>query len=281
MMSAQNEPRTVSPTQLGSYARCPLAYRFRFRERKRSLPSPPSLLGHAMHAAMEDNFHAKRKTHADLTTPELEDTFDRVWDRELPPDGAGARGTPEEFAEARELGYGMLAFFVAKVAPGIRPHLVEHRFRFAMDGIPVPVVGQVDVVDMNGTVIDHKTASGRYSEDYLDNDLQLFCYSLGYTFVREGMRLRDGQMPAARRLSPARVDVIIRSSTPEVQQLEKTYDEDDVEHIGGKMRRLAAGIFAGEFSAFWMTEERAEAWRTCVSCEFGDICEQKLSLDAG
>ena len=88
-------------------------------------------------------------------------------------------------------------------------------------------------------------------------------------------------MPAARRLSPARVDVIIRSSTPEVQQLEKTYDEDDVEHIGGKMRRLAAGIFAGEFSAFWMTEERAEAWRTCVSCEFGDICEQKLSLDAG
>lgn len=281
MTNSQMDPRTVSPTQLRAYARCPLAYRYRFRERRRSLASPPSLLGHAMHSAMEENFRAKRRTHEDLEVRELEETFDLVWDRELPPDGEGARATPEEFAAARELGYGMLAFFREEVAPGIKPHLVEHRFRFAMEGIPVPVVGQVDVVDVNGTVIDHKTAGGRYPEDYLDHDLQLFCYSLGYTFVREGMRLREGQMPRARRLSPARVDVIVRGETPEFQQLAKTYDEDDVERIGGTMRKLSAGIFAGEFEPFWMGEERDEGWRTCGSCEFADICDQSLVGEEG
>jgi hypothetical protein len=276
MMSDQDLPRTLSPTQFRAYARCPLAYRYRFRERRRSLPTPPSLLGHALHTMMEANFRAKRRSHADLSEQELEAVFDDVWDQELPPDGEGARATPEEFAAARELGYKVLAFFRDTVAPEIKPHLVEHRFRFAMEGVPAPIVGQVDLVDMSGTVIDHKTAGGRYGEDYLDHDVQLFCYSLGYTLVREGMRLREGQMPAARRLSPARVDVIIRGETPELQRLEKVYDEDDVERIGGTMRRLAAGIFAGEYEPFWVDDEREEGWRICESCDFEKICDRSL-----
>ncbi len=275
-MSDQAVPRTLSPTQFRAYARCPLAYRYRFRERRRSLPTPPSLLGHVLHSMMEANFRAKRRSHSDLSGPDLEAIFNEVWDRELPPDGEGARATPEEFAAAREIGYTVLEFFRETVAPEITPHLVEHRFRFAMEGISVPIVGQVDLVDMDGTVIDHKTAGGRYGAHYLDHDVQLFCYSLGYTFVREGMRLREGQMPAARRLSPARVDVIVRGEAPELQRLTMTYDEDAVERIGSTMRRLAAGIFAGKFEPFWVDDEREEGWRTCESCDFETICDRSL-----
>ena len=230
---------------------------------------------------MEANYWAKRRSHADLSEQELEGVYDEVWDRELPPDGEDARATPEEFAAARQIGYKVLGFFREEVAPDIKPHLVEHRFRFAMESIPVPIVGQVDLVDMSGTVIDHKTAGGRYPEDYLDHDVQLFCYSVGYTFVREGVRLREGQMPAARRLSPARVDVIIRGEEPELQQLEKTYDEDDVARISGEMRRLAAGIFGDEYEPFWLVDERDERWRTCESCDFERMCDRSLLKKQG
>ena len=245
------------------------------------MPTPPSLLGQALHAMMEENYRAKRRSHFDLSEEELEQVFDEVWDRELPPTGDDARATAEEFAAARELGYKVLQFFRGEVAPGIKPHLVEHRFRFAMEGIPVPIVGQVDLVDMSGTVIDHKTAGGRYADDYLDHDIQLFCYSLGYTFMREGMRLREGQMPAARRLSPVRVDVIIRGETPELQRLAKNYDDEDVERITGTMRRLAAGIFAGEFEPFWVGDEGEDGWRTCESCDSERICDRSLLKQSG
>lgn len=276
-MAASRLPSSISPTKLRAYSWCPLAYRYRFIDRLRFPPTPESLLGSALHVMMEANFRYKRRSHSDLTIEELEEVFDGAWDRDLPGQTDNPRFSRENFDVARELGYAMTTFFRDTVAPNVKPHLVEHRFKFMMDGVPVPIIGQVDLVDTSGTVIDHKTSGSPYDENYLQHDLQLFCYSLGYTLVREGMRLREGQIPSARRLSPVRVDIILRRSDPALQQLSRSYSDADIECIGAKIRFLASGIISNEFEPFWSGDEQDGAWQKCASCEFEAVCERSLT----
>jgi len=205
MAGPQHPPPSLSPTRIKTYQRCPLAYRYRYIDMVAAPPSPASLLGHCLHAAIEANFRAKRRTRRDSSEAELGQVFDREWDAGLPPAGELVRGTPEEFAEVREEGYQLIRFYIDNVASAIRPHLVEHRFRFRIDGLPAEVVGQVDLIESDGTVVDHKSSVHPYSEDYLDNDVQLLCYSIGYGVFREGVRLRPGALPPASRLTRARV----------------------------------------------------------------------------
>ncbi len=269
---------TISPTQIRTYQRCPLAYKHRFVDRwTPSSASPSGLLGHAIHVAIEANFKDKRRTRRDLNTQQMESVFDREWDRGLPPETAPGSAPPEEFEAAREDGYGMIEFYLREVAANINPHLVEHRFRFDLDGVPVPIAGQVDLIEGDGTVVDHKTSINRYPESYLDDDFQLFCYVLGYAFFRLGVRARAGTIPRAALLTEARVDVIVRQPSIELQQIRKRYTDEDLERIAARLKEVAARIGGAEFPAFWQVEERDEAWRTCDFCDFRDRCDDRLA----
>ena len=276
-MSSSGYPLpTVSPTQVRTYQRCPLAYKHRFLERWTGIQSSAGLLGHAVHSAIEAALKAKRRFRQDLPLEEMERVFDQVWNRGLPPETETTGESREEFDDVREEGYDLLAFYLEEVAPKVRPHLVEHRFSFELAGIPVPVVGQVDLIETDGAVVDHKTSLRPYREDYLDSDVQLFCYAVGYAFFRLGVRARKGILPPAVFVNDARVDVIIRGPAPRLQQIRKKYSNDDLSRIAGVLRNLALEIESGEFPAFWEVEDRAEPWRTCDGCEYRDRCDKRI-----
>ncbi len=267
---------TVSPTQVRTYQRCPLAYKYRFLEQWRGPQSPPGLLGHAVHSAIEATLKAKRKFREDLRPDEMEAVFDEAWNRGLPPETETMGGSCEEFDAAREEGYGMIEFYLERVAPDSKPHLVEHRFTFELDGVPVPVVGQVDLIEGDGTVVDHKTSLHTYPEDYLDNDVQLFCYAVGYAFFRLGVRAKKGVLPRAALVNDARVDVIVREPSPQLQQIRKKYSDDDLGRIAEILRDVASKIESAEFPPYWEVEERIDPWRTCDTCEHRDHCDGRL-----
>lgn len=269
----------ISPTQIRAYQRCPLAYRYRFIDGLEAPPSPSSLLGHALHAAIEANYRSKRRTRSDLALSELHDTFDRVWEEGLPAEGDDARAPRAEFESTREEGYKILEFYRAQVAPSIRPHLIEHRFNLKLPGVPVPVAGQVDLIDQEGTVIDHKSSAHPYPQDYLDTDVQLFCYSAGYGVFRLGVKLKAGELPPAAMLPPARMDIVIRGPEPALQRLNKRYNRPDLERLLGIVHDVAGAIGKGEYRPFWQIEERENPWRTCSGCEYFGICDQRLESE--
>ena len=276
-MSSSGYPLpTVSPTQVRTYQRCPLAYQHRFLERWTGIQSPAALLGHAVHSTIEAALRTKRRFRQDLPLEEMERVFDQVWNRGLPPETETVGASREEFDAVREEGYDLLAFYLEEIAPRVRPHLVEHRLNFELEGVPVPVVGQVDLIETDGVVVDHKTSLWPYREDYLDSDVQLFCYAVGYAFFRLGVRARKGVLPPAIMVNDARVDVIIRGPVPQLQQVRKKYSNDDLSRIAGILRDVALRIGSGEFPAFWEVEDRAEPWRTCDSCEYRDRCDMRI-----
>ena len=278
-MSSSGYPLpTVSPTQVRTYQRCPLAYKHRFLERWTGIQSPAALLGHAVHSTIEAALKAKRRFRQDLPLEEMERVFDQVWNRGLPPETETAGASWEEFDAVREEGYDLLAFYLEEVAPKVRPHLVEHRFNFELEGVPVPIVGQVDLIESDGVVVDYKTSLWPYRKDYLDIDVQLFCYAVGYTFFRLGVRTRKGVLPPAVMVNDARVDVVIREAAPRLQQIRKKYSNDDLSRIAGILRNVALKIASGEFPAFWEVEDRAEPWRTCDGCEYRDRCDMRIEV---
>ena len=75
----QRQLRTISPTQLRTYDTCPLQYRMRYVERVPTRDSPASLVGQAVHAALERNFVVKRRGGRDLELEDAAEVFDDVW----------------------------------------------------------------------------------------------------------------------------------------------------------------------------------------------------------
>ena len=53
----------------------------------------------------------------------------------------------DEFENAYASGQSVLELYLTEFAPGVIPHLVEHRFRFDIPGVQVQLVGTVDLID--------------------------------------------------------------------------------------------------------------------------------------
>ncbi len=274
----QRQLRSISPTQLRAYDTCPLQYRMRYVERVPTRDSPASLVGQAVHAALESNFLLKRRSGRDLEGEDAAEVFDDVWEARFPP-GAASGPLAEDFDRAYASGQSVLELYLAEVAPSVIPHLVEHRFRFDIPGVQVQLVGTVDLIDRNGVVIDHKTSVKPYPEAYPSRDLQLQCYAIGYGVFRAGTRIRPGSLPAAFFIPPVRVDVLVREDPPYIQQLTGSYGREDLEGFSARVTAIVAGIESAAFDPFWQAPDRITDRQVCRRCPYGRVCSASLVRD--
>ena len=263
--------RSLSPSSMRAYERCPYMYHLRYTERIRVPNTAAQLLGRAVHAVIETYYKQKRRGGEVLDTEAAFDVLDDALDATLHElDEAGR----EEIEELRELGYDLVEYYVEEVAPHIRPHLIEKRFSFNVPGVDVPIVGYVDLVDQEGTVIDHKTSASPFPADYLAQDVQLLTYSLGYNALRSGARQRPGQLPLIHMLPPVRLDILIKGDEITYQRLDFRYAQEHVDRYVERVNAVAAGIRAADFRPFWQIREPDPA--VCQYCDFNSVCTYRL-----
>ncbi len=276
--------RFLSPTKLRTYATCPLQYRHRYIDQWRSPYTPASLRGDAVHQTLEANFVRKKRDRRDLEPAEALEIFDDAWRRQAPAeaeaeteaDAAGAFAVDEWDAAYAE-GTRLLEHYLATEAPRIVPHLVEHRFRFSLPGVAVPVVGTVDLIDQNGVVIDHKTAREPFDPNYPATDMQLVCYAIAYATFRAGSRLRPGMLPSPYFIPEVRVDVLVATDPPSVQRLTAKYRAEDLEAFAERAGVIAAGIEAERFDAFWKAPGQPRDPAVCGRCGYATRCDDSLA----
>lgn len=253
-----------------TYERCAYMYHLRYHERIRTPSTAAQLLGRAVHTVIEVFYKGKRERKT-LDTEAAFDVLDDSLDatlHELDEEGRA------EVEDLRELGYDLVEYYVEEVAPQIQPHLIEQRFSFTLPGVDVPIVGYVDLVDQDGTVIDHKTASSPFPADYLAQDVQLLTYSLGYHALRMGARQRPGQLPFVHMLPPVRLDVLIKGEEIAYQRLDFRYEQEHVERYVARVNAVAAGIRSADFRPFWQVREPDPD--VCGYCDFNHVCTFRL-----
>ena len=245
------EPGDVlSPSSASSYLACGFKW---FGRHVLKLPDPPTgalTMGSAVHAAINANFEQKIETKRDLPPIGVKAVYDEAWQLmvkgEYPARYQGGKPSlPTEFrddeepGELKKQGEILALKYLDEACPEIEPQAVEFRVAGTINGVRAH--GYIDLLDVQGRVIDLKTAARKPSEISSDYRFQVATYRqlLGSIVTGE-----------------ARVDTLVKTKTPQLTQMSCTIDQSDVASVPGSgwMRRnsetggtQAAGAQKGRF----------------------------------
>jgi putative RecB family exonuclease len=125
-----------------------------------------------MHSCVERFFQVKTPP-----APALEELM-AIYEKEWLPAGYA---TPEEEARYKEYGKGILRKFWEINAPGFRmPIALERRFYLDIEGVKLMgFIDRVDKLESGGlSIVDYKTNQELFTNDYVDNNLQLTIYQM-------------------------------------------------------------------------------------------------------
>lgn len=138
---------------------CPEAYRQRYILGRKERPGEALTMGSAVHDAVAHNHRQKIVSHEDLNVTEVVERFhDFSWPEAVESDGGEDEirwdNKPDE---VRRDGERVTRAYHLDVNPRVQPvEAPEQRFDLWVEGIPVPFIGYIDVVE-DANVVDLKT----------------------------------------------------------------------------------------------------------------------------
>jgi putative RecB family exonuclease len=139
---------------------------------------------------------------------------------------------------------------------------IEEAFSFTLPGIPIPIIGAMDLVeeDNAGTIIitDFKTSGRAYSKDEVDQNQQLTMYQIAAKCNGYG----DREILL-------RFDTLIKTKTPKFEQYWTTRSEIDERRLIKKAAQVWDGISKGVFIA------NDTSWK-CKGCAYKKACDAYL-----
>jgi len=247
------EPLSVSQVQ--TYLFCPLKYRFHYVDR---IPAPwrPAALafGSSVHAAVEW-FHRERLAGRTPTPEAVANIFAADWfAQNLEPVVFPAKESQEILAEKG----GELVRLYVEEADGALPLMTEDRFEIDLvdpetgEVLDVRLRGVIDLVEVDGTLVELKTAARTFDTGTLERHLQLSTYAL----VRF---LAIGSVP------PLRIDALLKTKAPRLERLPASRTVEDLAWTARLILSVARAIEAGAFFP-------NPSYR-CSECEFFAHCQ--------
>lgn len=152
----------LSASRLTLFQRCPEQYRRRYIQGERERSNGNLVWGGADHYAHEQNFRQKIESHTDLPVQDVKDAFAEGFDRKVDEGGGSSEIEWGEQKPGDILDAGVLlaATYHELVSPTVQPIAVETRFEVEIPGIPVPVIGYIDVNE-ELRAIERKTARAK------------------------------------------------------------------------------------------------------------------------
>lgn len=173
-MQDQNESglgAVLSPTQATQFLNCPAKWMFRYLLNFKEPGTAATALGTAFHQTIAGNYRQKVETAKDLPREELLCVFRETLGLQLEDSVLLPGEHPMELLELGEL---MLTKYLNDAAPLIQPAAVETKVRGVIGN--VKVYGYVDLLDIEGRIIDSKSALKPFKGVSHDHRLQLASY---------------------------------------------------------------------------------------------------------
>jgi RecB family exonuclease len=161
----------LSPSQVSQFLNCPAKWMFRYLLDLKEPGTAATALGRAFHETIAHNFSQKVETAHDLSVAECLDCFRKVLGPQLEEAKLQKGDHPMELLE---LGETMVTKYIEDAAPLIRPAAVESRVSGVIGGVKVS--GYVDLLDIEGRIIDSKSALRPLRGIAHDHRLQLTSY---------------------------------------------------------------------------------------------------------
>ncbi|NLF00900.1 MAG: PD-(D/E)XK nuclease family protein [Anaerolineales bacterium] len=245
----------LSYSSIETYQLCPRSWWHRYVDKTPAPASPALVFGTAFHNAVEQAI-------AESQAPRL--CWRPRWREALALyDAIDWRDDSE--VSLLDLGEAMLSdpqveahiAALAVMSLGGEP-LIETRFEMQVPGVPVPVVGFIDLIESDGVPGDLKTANRAWPENRAHSALQATIYiaaleAMGY------------DMNPERRF---RYRIFTKSAAPQIQVLETERTGEDIAWMQRQVAEVWSAIEAGWFGANTNTWKCSPRW-----CEYWSACE--------
>jgi len=187
------QEKVLSPSQVRCFMDCQMRWWFKYVLKYSDPATGKMALGRAVHAALTQNFAQKVETQEDLPEPGVAALFRDAWALER---AETEFRDDEDPAELGACGEALVSKYMDEAAPLIEPAAVEMRVEGEIGGIRVH--GWVDLMDVNGRIIDLKTAARKPSGIESDYKFQIATYT----------QLTPGAN------GEARLDTLVKTKTP-------------------------------------------------------------------
>jgi len=243
---ADTVPDVLSPSTASKFMDCSARW---FYSKMLQLPDPRTAalaLGSAVHEVVAVNMQDKIETRRDLDAAAISSLFRDALPRQL--EGVVfAEG--ESADELAGCGEALLSVYMDQAAPSIRPQAVELAVEGDIGGVRVH--GFVDVLDVEGTVIDLKTAGKKPSGVSSAHRLQVATYAM----ITPGASGR------------ARIDTITKTKT--VAHHSTSFDVTAADRklterlYSITLDQMRSGLVVPNRSSFLCSRKNCAFWETC------------------
>lgn len=244
----------LSYSSINLYSMCARAWRFRYLDKVQTPKSPALVFGSAFHNAIETAIANK-----DVSAP-AEGYWDAAWN-DATADGEidWQKDKPETFYN---LGVKMLkSKETLELLSEIKPfdaESIEKKIELQVPGVPIPIIGYIDIIERDGVPADFKTSSRSWNPGKALEELQP-CFYLAAMNQAGWQNNPDFKF---------RHYVFVKTKTPKAQVFESNRLPGELFWMFGLIQEVWRGIEARVFpptgTGSWKCSPKwCEYWALC------------------
>lgn len=252
----------LSFSSISNYLICPKSWKYKYLDRIPTKTSPALLFGSAWHGLVESivtgNVDPARKR--DHFKADFEERVSQAeanggieWGNETP---ATMINMAYRWLASSEIKNGIETVKVLRDENG---PAIERKITVNVPGVPVPVIGYIDVITEDGVCGDFKTSAKSWSDKQASDSLQPLFYLAG---------LRQEGIPVEMKF---RHYVFVKTKEPKFQMIETRYDPMRLLFLFGLIKNVWDAMDRGAYF------ENPGSWKCAEgNCEFWKICRGRF-----
>ena len=245
----------LSYSSISSYLGCGANWKYHYIDQVPTLTSPELVFGSAFHGTVES--FVGNNHQGDLAT-----LWQEKWGKQLECDQKVDWGTdtPEFFRDEgkrilshKDIQAGIFSIKAAKSDQGAK---IEQKVELHVPGVPLPVIGYIDIITEDGIPGDFKTSGKSWSADKALNEMQPLFYLAALN--QAGIQTPGWHF---------RHFIFVKTKTPQFQMIEHTHNPGQLMWLF----KMIQGVWKGIESEVFPTNPTG--WKCSPSyCEYWSIC---------
>lgn len=246
----------LSYSSITTFLSCAANWKFKYLDKLPTFSSPELVLGTAVHNAVEAYLLGKG---------ELIESYPAAWEMAMSRDANkifwGTDTQEQVYNEGlRLLSHASVSEGIKALRNGTEPK-IETKVELRVPGVPVPIVGYIDVITSDGIPGDFKTSRASWSQVKAQDSIQ----TLFYLAAMNQAGVKDHNWTF-------RHYVIVKTKTPQFQVLEHTHKPGELFWLFGMVQNVWKAIETGVFP------ENPTTWLCSPDyCDFYKSCRGKYA----
>ena len=186
-----------------------------------------------------------------MTEEELKERFSFHWAEESK---ETTFKKDEKTGELKDEGIKLISKYLEDIAPTVNPKEVERKFELRFQNVPYTLVGIIDLIEENGTIVDLKCSKKSPNQADIDRDIQLTAYQIGYKSMY-------GKDPEG-----LRFDYVVRNKAAKTVQCKTERTPEDLNRFLKLVGHVSKAI---ENDIYYPNESMM-----CSCCGYGKLCKK-------